>query len=157
MLDIRLPSLNRHNIQRWFEATDITFNVYDYCVGGIVPHTELLGTTVMGLTSAVKASGSTVLLSLQSPYLQKPGTKEIELQVDLRVPADLHELPYGFDGPDDVWLNNYKQKLEMDLMRGLGNINFRSDGGNVTSNNSRSTMETIETGSNSEVKFCSAS
>ena len=107
----------------------------------------------MGLTAAVKASGSTVLLSLHSPYIQKPDSKYIELQVDLRVPADLHELPYGFDRLDEIWLKHYRKKLEIDLRRGLGNLLvLRKDGGNETLNNSRSTMdEAIETESKSEV------
>ncbi len=53
-MEIKLPTTDPYIVQRWFEANHVTFNMYDYMIGGVVPHTELVASACMNLASVLK-------------------------------------------------------------------------------------------------------
>lgn len=118
-LDIEFPSTDFFAVQRMVQNNPLTFTLYDYQLGGVVPHMECLGVAHLPLSSVLTASCATTpvtrILTMRSIAIQR-GATPIEIEVTIKLLDEKSfELAELFIPLEDMWLQEYDKKIRLDL------------------------------------------
>jgi hypothetical protein len=113
------PSDSLLETQRWIESNKLTFSLYDYQMGGVVPHIEWLASGSIPFSHALKSSivAKVIPVTLHASHPAPIVTIQISLQCTSTECNPIVEL---FTQPEDIWLSGaflYRHALFKDLQK----------------------------------------